>query len=273
MIDLHVHTWRCRHAEGQPDEYVRTAAARAVNVLAFTEHLPLAPELAQRVPGAAEYAMPASELDDYIRDVAGAAALGATLGVEVLLGVEIDAVREGFDHARTLLSAHPFDFVLGSVHFIDDWAFDDPALVDRYDRWRLDELWERYFTDLIEAGRSGLADAMGHADLVKKLRGRPDTDVSHLYAQAAEAFAQAGVGAEVNTGGLRKPCAEIYPSLPFLKELKRAGVPCTIGSDAHRPSEVGSDSAAAIELLRAAGYSSVLVFRGRTAQEVGLSEL
>lgn len=273
MIDLHVHTWRCRHGEGKPEEYVRAAASRGVRVLAFTEHLPLAQSLAERVPGAAEYAMPASELAEYVSDVSEAAALGETLGVEVLLGAEIDAVPEGFEHARALLSAHPFDIVLGSVHFIDDWAFDDPARTERYDGWRPIDLWERYFDDLIEAGRSGLADVIGHADLIKKFLGRPEIDVAHLYAAAAEAFAQAGVSVEVNTAGLRKPCAEIYPSVEFLRELHAAGVTATIGSDAHRPEEVGADSQAAVALLRQAGYSSVVVYRERTAQEVSLREL
>lgn len=273
MIDLHVHTWRCRHAQGEPEEYVRSAAERGVRVLAFTEHLPLAPEIAERVPGAEGYAMPAEELPAYVADVARAAILGESLGVEVLLGIEIDAVAAGFDHVERLLGAYPFDIVLGSVHFIDDWAFDDPALTDRYDAWSLPELWERYFQDLIAASRRGLADVIGHADLVKKFCGRPDTDVGHLYEAAASAFSEAGVAVEVNTAGLRKPCAEIYPSLPFVRELRRASVPVTIGSDAHCPEEVGADQRAALELLRTAGYSSVVVYRERTPQEVGLDEL
>lgn len=273
MIDLHVHTWRCRHAEGTADEYVRAAAERGVRTMAFTEHLPLPEQLLARVPEGAEYAMPLVELGEYVRDVRQAAHLGETLGVEVLLGVEIDAVAECLDHARELLAHYPFDVVLGSVHFIDDWAFDDPDRTDRYAQWRLTDLWERYFNDLIAAGRSELADVMAHADLVKKFCGRPDDPVDHLYRAAAEALAAAGVAVEVNTAGLRKPCAEIYPSLAFLTELRAAGVPATVGSDAHRPGEVGADGEAAVALLREAGYRSVLVFRKRIAEEVGLDEL
>jgi len=273
VIDLHAHSWRCRHGEGTPDEYVKAASERGVSVLAFTEHLPLAPAIASRVPGAQEYAMPLAELDDYVAEVGRAAVLGASLGVEVLLGIEIDAVPAGFQHARALLDAHPFDLVLGSVHFIGDWAFDDPALIGQYAHWQLDDLWNRYFDELVTAARSSLADVMAHADLVKKFCGRPESGLAELYATAASAFAEAGVAVEVNTAGLRKPCAEIYPSLPFLRALRSRGVPVTIGSDAHRPSEVGADAGLAVELLREAGFASVVVYRQRSAEEVGLDEL
>lgn len=273
MIDLHVHTWRCRHGEGTASEYVGEAAARGVSVVAFTEHLPLPATLADRVPGAEGYAMPLEELDEYVAEVGAAARAGREAGVEVLLGVEIDAVPEGFDHAARLLSRLPLDIVLGSVHFIDDWAFDDPDRIKRYEDWSLSDLWERYFTDLIGAARSGLADVIAHADLVKKFCGRPAEPVGHLYAAAGAAIAEAGVAVELNTAGLRKPCREVYPSQEFLNELRRAGVPVTIGSDAHRPAEVGADSDTAVRMLAEAGYDSVVVFRHRQAEEVGLGDL
>jgi len=273
VIDLHVHTWRCRHAEGTAEEYVRAAANRGVRTLAFTEHLPLAPALAHGVPGAEGYAMPAVELPEYVRDVRSASAIGLELGVEVLLGIEIDAVPAGLEHATKLLGLYDFDVVLGSVHTIDDWAFDDPDRTDRYAEWDLDALWERYFADVTSAARSGLADVIAHADLVKKFCQRPEGPVGHLYASAARAFAEAGVAIEVNTAGLRKPCKELYPGREFLAELHRAGVAATIGSDAHAPHDVGAGSAEAVSALREAGYTSVVVFRSRVAEEVGLDDL
>ena len=273
MIDLHVHTWRCRHAEGAAEDYVRTAAERGVRTLAFTEHLPLPPALAMNVPVAEGYAMPAGELPEYVAEVHAAASVGAGIGVEVLLGVECDVVPAGIDYAREAIAQYPYDLVLGSVHFIDDWAFDDPDRATRYGEWRIDELWERYFGDVIAAAKSGVADVMAHADLVKKFCHRPDGPVDHLYVSAAEALRQAGLAVEVNTSGLRKPCRELYPAQDFLVELRRAGVPVTVGSDAHTPADVGAGGAEAVSALRGAGYRSVLVFRGRVAEEVGLDDL
>lgn len=273
MIDLHVHTWRCRHATGTAEEYVRAAAAAGITTLGFTEHLPLAPALAARIPDAAGYAMPASELAEYLADVTAAASLGDTLGVEVLCGIEIDAVPVVLEHARTELGRHRFDVVLGSVHFIDDWAFDDPDCREGYADWKTDDLWERYFADVVAAARTGLFDVMAHVDLVKKFGVWPERSPRELYHTVADALASTDVAVEVNTAGLRKPCRELYPGQDLLRALNDAGVPATIGSDAHAPGEVGAGGAEAREALIEAGYRSVLVFRGRKAEEVGIDDI
>jgi histidinol-phosphatase (PHP family) len=270
MIDLHVHTWRCRHAVGTAEEYVRAAAERGISVLGFTEHLPLAPALAANVPGAEGYAMPAEELADYMAEVHEAAEVGRELGVEVLCGVEVDLVPVALEHARSSLQAVAFDVVLGSVHFIDGWAFDDPARTGEYDRWDTTILWERYFADLAAAAGTGIADVMAHADLIKKFCRVPPGPLDSLYRETARVLAGAGVAVEVNTAGLRKPCREIYPGPELLRELARAGVPVTVGSDAHDPSEVGFAGEAARTALADAGYRSVLVYRGRVPEEVPL---
>lgn len=270
MIDLHVHTYRCRHAQGTPCEYVRAAADRGVAIVAFTDHLPLAGELASRVPGASGYAMDAAELPLYVSEVAEAAELGRALGVEVLCGIEADVVPVGIDDVREMVDGLPFDIVLGSVHFIDEWAFDDPARRGEYERWTPEELWERYFADLAAAAATGIADVMAHADLVKKFCFTPDGPVDGFYRETARALHATRVAVEVNTAGLRKPCKELYPSPAFLKELRRAGVPVTIGSDAHAPADVGAGWREAVEALREAGYRSALVFRGRVPEEVSI---
>jgi histidinol-phosphatase (PHP family) len=273
VIDLHVHSWRCRHAVGTIDEYVDAAAAAGVKVLAFTEHLPLAPVLMTALDNAECYAMPPDEIGEYVAEVAAAGVRGAEQGVEVLLGIEADLVEGALEHARGMVACYPFDVVLGSVHTIGGWAFDDPDRTDGYASWRLEDLWHRYFDDVISAARAGIADVMAHADLIKKFCQVPDVSLHGFYSQAALAFAEAGVAVEINTAGLRKPCAEIYPAVPFLAELRKAGVGVTVGSDAHAPGEVGFGAREAHAALERAGYRSVLVFRKRIAEEVGIDEL
>ncbi|MBF4510044.1 MAG: histidinol-phosphatase HisJ family protein [Aeromicrobium sp.] len=272
MIDLHVHTWRCRHATGEVGDYVAAAIQAGVRTLAITEHMPLAPAL-MAIPGAAGYAMPAAELPEYVTEITGRRECAADRGVELLLGIEADLVPESFDHVREVLAAHPFDVVLGSVHFIDGWAFDDPERADGYAGRDIDAMWERYFADVVTAARTGLADVIGHIDLVKKFGYRPNGPSGALYHDLACALAETGVAVEVNTAGLRKPCAEIYPGDELLAALSAAGVPVTIGSDAHAPSEVGYGAVAAITALERAGYRSALVFRQRVPEEVALDDL
>ncbi|MDI6711770.1 MAG: histidinol-phosphatase HisJ family protein [Anaerosomatales bacterium] len=270
MIDMHVHTRRCRHARGSVQDVLAVARLRGMRYLGFAEHLPLPASLLDQDPRAESYAMPESELADYVAEVLAVASDGHGTGPRVLLGVEADLHPGNEAHVRRLVSSAPFDFVLGSVHFLDGWAFDDPELLDGYDRWDADRLWARYFEDLATAAASGIADAIAHPDLPKKFGCSPRTDPRELYEAFAEAVADAGVAVEVSTAGLRKPCAEIYPAPGLLAALNRRSVPVTIGSDAHAPEEVGYAYDAAVAALTDAGYREAVVIVGREMKEVPL---
>lgn len=271
MIDLHVHTWRCRHGVGTAEEYVAAARAAGVRTLAFTEHLPLPAALLASDPSAASYAMPESELAEYVAEVTRLKSLAAERGgPEVLLGIEADLHPGNEEHVVRLLAEHPFDVVLGSVHYVDGWAFDDPDRREGYAAWDAFRLWERYFDDVAAAARSGLIDVVAHLDLVKKFGFVPTEDLGQLYARTAAALAAADVSVELNTAGLRKPCAEIYPAPALLGALMRAGVSFTIGSDAHSPTEVGAGWGQAARLLSSFGVTSVVVYRERRKVEVAL---
>ncbi len=160
--------------------------------------------------------------------------------------------------------------VLGSVHFLDDWAFDDPNLLERWDRTDVDAAWLRYFELVWDAAGSGLFDVMAHPDLVKKFGYRPAFDTSDLFDATAAAFARAGVAVEVSTAGLRKPVGELYPSTDFLAACARAGVSATLGSDAHHPDEVGFAFDVARTALLAAGYDRLVYFERRERREYPL---
>ena len=273
MIDCHVHTARCGHAEGDAASYVAAAARAGLEVLCFTEHLPLPAD----IDPDHHYSMPESELPAYIAEVEalgrGAQALesvGDGGPVVVLAGIEADWLPGRMDRAEALVSSQPFDVVLGSVHFIDGWAFDDPSLLATWDAVDVDEIWRSYFAHVADAARSGLFDVMAHPDLVKKFGHRPAFDPRELYEFTAQAFAAAGVAIEVSTAGLRKPVEELYPSPELLGACRRAGVPATMGSDAHSPAEVGFRLDAARAALLGAGYESVVYFEKRQPKEVAL---
>jgi len=265
VIDQHLHTSRCGHATGTIAQYVEAARDRGIETICFTDHLPMP------APYPQHYTMAADELPSYVSDVRAAALVSAAAGgPEVLCGIEADWLPDAVPYVEQALAAHDFDLVLGSVHFLGDWAFDDPDLVARYDSWHADVLWQRYFEEVAAAAGSGLYDVIAHPDLVKKFGSRPESDPGAWYEQAAEAMRASGCAVEVNSAGLRKPVREIYPSLGLLTACRRRGVPATMGSDAHSPKEVGEGLPAARELLLQAGYSSVLVFRHRIAEEVAL---
>ena len=153
--------------------------------------------------------------------------------------------------------------MLGSVRFLDAWGMDDSRYLATYDDWDIDELYERYFDLVCRGAETGHFDTIAHLDLVKKFGHRPNRDPGELYERVARRLAAAGVAVEVNTAGLRKPVGELYPHPDLLTACRRAGVPATLGSDAHRPEEVAADYPLAVGHLRAAGYERVLTFQDR----------
>jgi histidinol-phosphatase (PHP family) len=190
------------------------------------------------------------------------------------LGIEADFVPGAEDRIASLLEAHDFDYVVGSVHFIGDSAVDH----DGFDAWESigdsERIWTRYFEMLAEAARSGLFDILAHPDLVKvwgKGRPAPDRDPRFYYEGAVEAISDSGIAVEVSTAGLRKPTAELYPSRAFAEMCVDAGAVFALSSDAHRPEDIGFAYDVAGGFLDDLGVSEIAVFerRERRLEPVG----
>ncbi|ACX51375.1 histidinol phosphate phosphatase HisJ family [Ammonifex degensii KC4] len=258
LVDYHVHTARCGHAVGKVGEYLRQAERMGLKELGFADHLPLyflPPE--KRDPG---LAMPQTQLGEYVAEITG---LKGKSTVEVKLGIEADYVPGREEELRRLLSAYPFDYVLGSIHFLDGWGFDNPAEIEGYRGKDLDLLYERYFSLVQRLASSRLFDIVAHPDLIKKFGFLPSRNLKLLYEETVKAIAAADLAVEVNTAGLRHPVKEIYPAVEFLSLCRRYRVPVTLGSDAHRPEDVGRDFDRALDLLRGVGYYEVAIFTSR----------
>ncbi|HEX4838578.1 MAG TPA: histidinol-phosphatase [Solirubrobacteraceae bacterium] len=198
------------------------------------------------------------DLDDYCRFVRD--------DTDLRLGLEADFVPGMEDRTANLLQARDFDYVVGSVHFLRDYALD----MDDYGVWSsghsAEEIWREYFRTLGEAARSGLFDILAHPDLVKvwgRERPLPKGDLRRYYELAIDGIAESGIAVEVSTAGLRKRAREIYPAPAFLEMCVQAGAPIALSSDAHRPEDVGADYDRALELLDSVGVGELCVFERR----------
>lgn len=254
LIDCHIHTERCGHAAGTLSQYLDAAVRAGLTGMVITEHLPLPDEL----DPARTLSMPACQLDEYLVEIdimrERYPQLGLEAGLETdYLPLRLAETRTALDEARS--RADGPRMVLGSVHFIDDWVFDDPSRIEEWDHRDVDQVWTEYFALWGDACRCGLFDVMAHPDLVKKFGHRPSFDTAELYAEAARAAADGGVLIEVSTAGLRKPVNELYPGPELLAAFHAAGVGATVGSDAHHPDEVGYRIDLAYDALLRAGYT------------------
>jgi histidinol-phosphatase (PHP family) len=260
IFDYHIHTSLCRHAEGEPREYVERAIALGMTEMGFADHLPFPAGWAPSHEVTDDWSMDLSELDDYVSMVHDLAR-EYSKDVRILLGIEADYIDETVDDTATLLTRYPFDYVIGSVHIVGDrFPFDHPDMIEGladygYDRIRLESLGLAR-----RAADSGLFDIIGHLDHAKKF-GPPPVDEDGVAAAATAALravAAAGMAIELNTAGWRKPVAEPYPGPVLLAEARSLGIPLVFGSDAHRPTEVGHQFERAAGAAREAGYAELL---------------
>lgn len=259
-----MHTPLCHHAEGWPGEYAAVAVERGLEEIGFSDHNPMAAQFD-------DWRMAIGDLPRYLEEVESARAACADR-LTIRLGLECDFLEGHEAWIEELTTKADWDYLIGSVHYInDEWAIDDPD-PKWNDRWQghIEEVWEIYWEKYRRCAASGLFDFLAHPDLVKKFGHRPDGDLQRFYEPTVKVIADAGVAIEISTAGLRKPCAELYPADGFLELAAQAGIPIVISSDSHRPDEVGVDFETAIDAARRAGFSETSRFEKRQRSTVPL---
>ena len=288
MLDYHLHLWE--HGPRPLDAtleqvaaYCARAAERGVTEIALTEHFFRFRQADSLLRGwwddDADPTLAAGmrkfwddeqggDLDQYVDVVLAAKAEG----LPVVLGLEVDYYRDRMHVVGDLLRGYPFDVLLGSVHWLGAWGFDnfdDPAFIAEWDARSVEAIWDDYTTNLEELADSGACDVLAHPDLVK-LMGRVPSVPDEFYDRMAEAAARSGMAAEVNTNGLRKPIAEAYPAPSLLQRFRAAGVPVTTATDAHTAERVAERQPDVRALLTDAGYDSLQAYAARTPRAVAI---
>ncbi len=249
------------------ERYVERAIESGLVELGFSDHLFMYwLEPSRRDP---ELGMAEWEHDYYIEDVERCRSRYGS-DISIRLSTEADFIPGHEQELERILKRYDWDYVIGSVHFLDGWGFDDSRYVEEYARRDIDQLYAEYFATVAASAESGLFDTIGHSDLVKKFGHRATAPLADTYAELASRLARASVCVELNTAGLRKPVREMYPHPSLLQAYRQAGVPITLGSDAHAPDQVAMDYGHALEALRSAGYAEFTRFESRRRQAVAL---
>jgi histidinol-phosphatase (PHP family) len=262
IVDYHTHTMLCRHADGTLEDYIRQAADIRLDEIGCSDHSPMPEDYD------AKHRMTLEQfLREYKPELLRLRDLYSKI-INVKFGIEADFFPGTEDWTRNFLSSHEFDYVIGSVHYLGEWGFDNPIFVHKYDERDIDEVYEQYFDHLRKSAESRLFDILGHCDLVKKFGHRPKKNMEEAVREVMKAVKAADMAVEINTSGMRKPVKEFYPSEPILSIIREYGIPIALGSDAHTPSDVARDFNAARGLIQIYSGGKVSVFTRRQRSEV-----
>ncbi|MES2462798.1 MAG: histidinol-phosphatase [Armatimonadota bacterium] len=234
-FDYHSHHFRCGHAVGQISDYIDAALACGMTEFGVSDHGP-----AYFRPG--DHALPntqmaRSEIPHYVREAFDQKSKYAGQ-IDVKVGVEADFIAGQEAELADILLSHPFDYVLGSVHYALDISIFSRT---RWETENAADTYAEYYRLVQAAAASGMFDILSHLTAVEAYGPPvPDDLADRLYPPVAEAAAASGCIVEVNTSGYRKMGEdEPFPNRRMLRYLIAAGVPLTFGSDCHKPEEVG----------------------------------
>ncbi len=255
IVDYHMHLRdpdeRVAHVFSSVEPFLETAKARGVDEIGFAEHVYYFRQTRALWSLPYQIERCVYDLDAYVEAVLEA----KRQGLPVKLGLEVDYVGPRQDELAAVLEPYPWDYLLGSVHWLDGLAIDQDAKGGIWAGSSVDEVWRRYFAGLAELAASGHVDVLAHPDLPKIFGRRPAPPIGYPKL--------GGVAVEISTNGLYKPVGELYPD----PELLAGRPPITLASDAHVPGNVGRDFDRALELARRAGYETVTVFDDRRARQ------
>lgn len=266
-LDAHLHTDLSPDSDVPIDVFARQAVERGIAEIAITDHVDFDPS----APAFAHTTFAERE-----RVVRTAADRWADQGVDIRFGVEITWDGRWEADIRAHLDRHAYDFVIGSVHVYRD----SPYAAGHVAAWvagrSLAEIVEPYFTEVTAGARTGLFDAMGHIDFIKRYLAPHVTAADlatapELYDPVLSALVESGTALEVNTSGLRQAAGETYPS-PAIVARYRAmgGRAITIGSDAHRAEAFAWGLDDGYAAASAAGFEAMTFRRGDAPVSVAL---
>ncbi len=285
MRDYHLHLWpHDQLAYGADLEQIKSYANKArgdlVEEIAITEHLfrfrQSGQEIGQWWLKSNQQSLKEAvgnywdhhcraDLDQYVEVVSK-----ARNNLPVLLGLEVDFYPNQMDQVKQLLAPYPFDVLLGSVHWIDNWLFDDlddDIFVRLWDQVDIDQVWEQYTRRVELLAQSSTCDVLAHPDVIK-LTGKVPKNPQPFYDRIAKALQEADMAAEVSSAGWKKPVGRYYPDVDLLRTFYQYEIPITLASDAHYESGIGFGFLDLIEEIKKIGYKTLSRFEQRNRFQV-----
>ena len=275
MQDYHLHPNYSIDAEGSVDEFCQAALSKDLTEICFTTHLDSDPEgddMYVMVKGQRTHIHSSGWLENYSSTIRELDDEYKAHGLRVRLGIEVDCYPGVLENLPEDFHRTDFDIVLGSVHLIDHKPISVKEQAEEiFRKYGIEEVVRKYFTSMIEILDSGIIDILAHLDLYRRfgevLYGQ---EIHNLWRPHFDELTSKmkgnSVGFEINTSSWRKGLTEPMPTKEIILAFAEQGIERVIvGSDAHRPSDVGAGIKKAIDLLRECGYTDPVIYERRQA--------
>ncbi len=269
LTDYHTHTERGPYTVPWLERFLAVASERGIAEYGVSEHGYRFKQTGHLLDNPWTRERRTEDLDAYAEMIMQA----RSIGHNVKFGLELDYIPGTEQQIAEFIKQYPFDYVIGSVHWLGDFGFDLSEMRNQWSLRDLKQTYDEYFGIVTSMVEAELFDFIGHPDVIKVFGDEPDDQVflREWYERLAELFEQHKTVIEISTAGLRKPVGKLYPAPDFLAACAKRRVPVVINSDAHRPEDVGADYDQAIAFAKQAGYQTLVTFteRRRSSEPLG----
>jgi histidinol-phosphatase (PHP family) len=272
MLDLHTHTKYSKHAKGEVEEVIKSAISNKVDILCLTDHAPYLVDVNNRILDA--------ELNEYIEEVNRASKTYHDQ-IRVLVGLEVDYHPDHEDYISDLLQSVNLDYVIGAIHYVY-------VNGERINVWDIEslsskEFLDEYFIYLDKMICSGFFDSIAHPDTIMR-GGIKSKQFFDRFYPLARKMREYKVSYEINCSSRRKSNYNVesqskdkgdavYPNYYLVEALIREGISFTIGSDAHKPEDVGLGIHENLVKCMEVGLEFVTYYESRRPKKLSIKTL
>ena len=267
--NLHTHSIYC-DGKDTIDEMVQEAIHRDFTILGFSGH------------GFCKIdncSMSLDKMEKYVQDVF-VAKERYKAQIDIYLGIEQDLIGKRFEKGK------PFDYIIGSVHFVPIEDHFLPVDLDKKTMQRLVEYYgsflefaKVYYEETKKLALMDEVDIVGHIDLLTKFNedgsfiAFDDPDYLKLAQECIDVLVKANKIFEINTGAIARGYRKTpYPHKLLLEYLYQKGGRICLNSDCHDRFKLDCDYQGSLRLIRSCGFEKMMVFDGNGFVESGIDE-
>lgn len=260
MIDAHVHIERGPYTLDWLNQFMAQAIKNGITEIRFIEHSFRFLEFKNIYRDIVAHPKYGSYQSDWLNKRCVlplgsykeliATARKTAFPIKVKFGLEVCYFEGMEQETSAVLSGFNWDFLTGSVHWIDGWGFDHKETKGEWLLVNVDAVAKRYYEIMIRSVESRLFTCLAHPDSIKCFGYSPKSDFSPAYNKLATTLNSSGMETEISCGlKLNYDLVEIGPCKPLLTALHANKVKLVTASDAHDPQDAGRFIAQAAAML------------------------
>ncbi|MBN2307199.1 histidinol-phosphatase [Candidatus Peregrinibacteria bacterium] len=266
LIDYHIHNHFSPDSESDTRKIVKKALERGIREICITNH----PELHDPKTGKDIFDLKKAkkifrQIKEEIREIQK-----EYPQIKIGFGMEMGYHKGWMQNLKKLIEEADLDFVLGSVHVVSDVIISSHLFADDlYSKTDEETAYGIYFKNMKELVQWGHIDVIAHFDICKKFGHKfygpfqPEKYKNQIL-PILKLMKTKGIGLELNTKCMKNRCKEIFPHPTILRWAAEIGLEhFTIGSDAHKASEVGRCFNEALRIAKKAKIRTLSTYQKR----------